>query len=178
MSDNLQDGEEPFWEYKQETGFFRRQKMKVCLTNYRLFAYDISNSKMIGLLLLQLLDDISVINTRRIHQSNWAGGGTYLRGFGLMGGRSVGESHTIGDILFLSKGEVIIRIQGIYDPTNLRKLALIIKKHYPKKELERFLSGIQDNNSSVVRDNSICLHCGIKNAKDASFCSKCGAVLR
>lgn len=52
------------------------------------------------------------------------------------------------------------------------------KALYPKKELQRFLTGVKDDNLSIIRNVSVCLRCGIKNVKDALFCSKCGSILK
>jgi hypothetical protein len=90
-----------------------------------------------------------------------------------------GQSVTIGKIIFLSNGKPIISIDGISDPQGLRRLVLSIKKAlYPKKELQCWMTGIRSDDTSVIHNTSICLRCGERNIKDASFCSKCGSILK
>lgn len=126
------------------------------------------------------LDDIVVTDTYRSFNSiRYGAYGSFASGFGGTGGQSRGESVTIGKITFLSSGKQVISLNGVTDPNGLKRLTLAVKKAlYPKKELQRFLTGVKDDSLSVVRNVSICLRCGTKNVKDASFCSSCGGVLK
>lgn len=87
----------------------------------------------------------------------------------------------VDDIRSVQKilGRPIISLNGVTDPTGLKCLTLSVKKAlYPKKELERWMTGIRSDNLSIIRNISVCLRCGTKNAKDTSFCSKCGSILK
>lgn len=121
------------------------------------------------------LDDIVVTDTYRSSVSNRYG----VYGYGMSGGQSRGNSVTIGKITFMSNGVQIISLNGVTDPSGIRRLTLAVKKSlYPKKELRRWMTGIKSDNPSIVRNVSICIRCGTKNVKDASFCSSCGSILK
>lgn len=175
-SGNLQKDESMIWSHYEQKGFFQKHFSKIyAITNFRIFTYDFEINKMTGLLMMYDLDDIVVTDTYRSFNSIRYG--TY--GYGISGGASKGESVTIGKITFMSKGNSVISLNGVTDPQGLRRLALAVKKAlYPTKELQRFLTGVKDDNLSIARNVSVCLRCGTKNVKDASFCSSCGAVLR
>ncbi len=175
-SGNLQKDESMIWSYTEQKGFFQKRFSKVySITNFRIFIYDFEIKKMTGLLLMSELDDIVVSDTYRTFSSTRYG----AYGYGMSGGQSRGQSVTIGKITFMSNGRPIISLNGVTDPNGLKRLTLSVKKAlYPKKELQRFLTGVKDDNLSIVRNVSVCLRCGTKNVKDASFCSNCGSILK
>lgn len=180
-SGNLQKDEQYLWSHYEQKGFFQKHFSKIyAITNFRIFTYDFEINKMTGLLLMSDLDDIVVTDTYRSFNSiRYGVYGSFSSGFGGTGGQSRGESITIGKITFLSSGKPIISLNGVPDPSGLRRLTLSIKKAlYPTKELQRFLTGVKDDNLSIVRNVSVCLRCGTKNVKDASFCSNCGNILK
>ncbi len=175
-SGNLQKGESMIWSHIEQKGILQKHFSKTyAITNFRVFVYDHEINKMTGLLLLSELSDIIVTDTFRSFSSVRYGGYSY----GISGGMSKGESMTIGKITFMSNGKPIISLNGVSDPNGLKRLTLVTKKAlYPKKELQRWMTGIKSDNPSIVRNVSICLRCGEKNVKDASFCSKCGSILK
>lgn len=180
-SGNLQRDEQYLWSHTEQKGFWQKHFSKIfAVTNFRIFIYDFEIKKMTGLLLLSEMDDIVVIDTYRSYNSiRYGAYGSFARGFGVSGGQSQGQSVSYGKIVFLSSGNPIISIGGISDPNGLKRLTLSVKKAlYPKKELQRFLTGVKDDNLSIIRNVSVCLHCGEKNVKDASFCSACGSILK
>ena len=181
-SNVLQAGEEVIiWSHDEQKGLlFKHVSALYRITNFRIFVYDIDIEKMAGLLMMPELDDVVVTDTYRTYSSTRYGMySDFARGFGVTGGQSQGRSVTVGRIVFMSNGRPIISINGIADPNGLKRLVLAVKKAlYPKKEIQRFLTGLTDKNPSIVRNTSICLRCGSKNVKDASFCHTCGAVLR
>ena len=175
-SGNLQKDEQYLWSHIEQKGFWQKHFSKIfAVTNFRIFTYDFEINKMTGLLMMQDLGDIVVTDTYRSYNSIRYG----AYGYGISGGQSRGESLTIGKITFLSSGKPIISLNGVSDPNGLKRLTLSVKKAlYPKKELQRFLTGVKGDNLSVIRNVSVCLRCGEKNVKDASFCSACGSILK
>ncbi|MDE1831801.1 MAG: hypothetical protein KGI02_05445 [Thaumarchaeota archaeon] len=72
----------------------------------------------------------------------------------------------------MSSRKPIISLNGVTDPQGLRRLTLSIKKaQYPAKELQRFLTGVKDDNLSIIRNMSIRPHCGATNLM-SNYCSK------
>ena len=180
-SGNLQKDESMIWSHYEQRGFWQKRFSKIyAVTNFRIFIYDFEINKMTGLLMMSDLDDIVVTDTYRSSSSiRYGVYGSFSSGFGGTGGQSKGESVTMGKITFLSSGRPIISLNGVSDPNGLKRLTMFVKKSlYPTKELQRFLTGVRDDNLSIVRNVSVCLHCGTKNIRDASFCSSCGRVLR
>lgn len=175
-SGNLQKDESTIWSHYEQRGFIQKHFSKIyAITNFRIFTYDFEIRKMTGLLMMQDLDDIVVTDTYRSYVSTRYG----AYGYGLSGGQSRGQSVTMGKIIFMSSGKPIISLNGINDPNGLKRLTLSVKKAlYPKKELQRFLTGVKDDSLSIIRNVSVCLHCGERNVRDSSFCSKCGRVLK
>ena len=175
-SGNLQKDESMIWSHIEQRGFLQKHFFKTyAITTFRIWIYDMEIRKMTGLLLMADLDDVVVSDTYRSFSSSRVG----AYGYGMSGGMSKGNSVTIGKITFFSSGKPIISLGGISDPSGLKRLTLATKKAlYPKKELQRWMTGIKSDDSSIVRNVSICLRCGTKNVKDASFCSKCGSILK
>ena len=180
-SGELQQGEEFVWSHREEKGIFNKHLSRLCaITNYRIFAYDAEISKVIGLLMTSDLEDVVVMNTHRAYNSTRYGTyGSFARGFGVTGGQSSGRSVTVGDIVFMKSGKPVITWCEATDPNGLKRLVMAVKKElYPKKELERFLTGITNENPSIICNTSDCLDCGTKNFYGSSYCCKCGHVLK
>jgi len=180
-SGNLQKDESMIWSHYEQRGFIQKHFSKIyAITNFRIFIYDFEIKKMTGLLMMYDLDDIVVTDTYRSYNSiRYGAYGSFARGFGVSGGQSRGESVTIGKITFMSSGKQVISLNGVTDPNGLKRLTLSVARSlYPKKQLQRFLTGVKDDSLSIVRNVSTCLRCGTKNVKDASFCSNCGHILR
>lgn len=175
-SGNKQKDEEIIWSYTEQKGFFQKHFSTVySISNFRIFVYDFEIKKITGLLMMSDLDDIVVTDTFRRSSSNRYG----VYGYGMSGGQSRGQSVTIGKIIFMSNGRPIISLNGVTDPSGIKRLTLSVARSlYPKKELQRWMLGIKSDDPSIVRNVSVCLRCGEKNVKDASFCSNCGSVLR
>ncbi len=175
-SGHLQKGESMIWSHTEQKGIFQKYFSKTyAITNFRVFVYDHEINRMTGLLLMSELDDIVVTDTYRSSSSTRYGG----YGYGISGGISRGESVTIGKITFMSNGKPVISLNGVSDPNGLKRLTQATKKAlYPMKELQRWMTGIKLDDPSIIRNVSICLRCGTKNIKDASFCSKCGSILK
>jgi hypothetical protein len=175
-SGNFQKDESMIWSHYEQKGFLQKHFSKIyAITNFRVFTYDFEINKMTGLLMMYDLDDIVVTDTYRSYNSIRYG----AYGYGMSGGQSRGQSVSMGKIIFMSSGKPIISLNGVTDPNGLKRLTLSVKKAlYPKKELQRFLTGVKDDNLSIVRNVSICLRCNTRNVKDASFCSSCGSILK
>ena len=85
----------------------------------------------------------------------------------------------IGKTTFMMQGRPIISLDGVLDPYGLKRLVIVTKKAlFPRKELQRWMTGIKLDDPSIVRNISVCHKCGEKNVKDASFCSKCSSILK
>lgn len=174
---NLQPGEDFIWSYSEEKGIFNKHLSKLWgITNFRIFMFDGEINKVTGLLMMDQLEDVVVMNTHRVYNSTRVGSyGRLARGFGISTGISTGKSVTVGDILFMSNGQPVITWRGITDPTGLKRLVTAIKKELYPKDL---LSAPKKTTSKAYHDKSICLNCGAKNPTDSSFCCKCGHVMR
>ncbi|SMH71571.1 protein of unknown function [Candidatus Nitrosotalea okcheonensis] len=58
----------------------------------------------------------------------------------------------------------------------MKRLTMSVKKIlYPRKELERWITGIR---SDEMSSRSTCTSCGNNNRFGSSFCSKCGCILK
>lgn len=177
----LQTNESLLWSYQKESGIINKRVIETFnITNFRIFSWNFKTNKNAGLLMMQDLDNIVIMNTGRSYNSiRYGTYSSFARGFGVSGGQSSGTSSTFGDIVFLLDGKPIITWQGVSDPNGLKKLIMAVKNAlYPKKELQRWMTGIKSDNPAIVHNISVCLRCGTKNVKDASFCSNCGHVLR
>lgn len=180
-SENLQQGEEFVWSHVEEKGVFHKHlKTLWAVTNYRIFIYDAEIQKITGLLMMSNLDDVVVMNSHRVYNSTRVGNySSFARGFGISSGTSSGKSVSIGDVVFMSEGKSIITLGGISDPSGLKKIAMAVKKElYPRKEIQKFLNQNIGQNMPSPIDKSICIQCGNKNPQNASFCAKCGHILR
>ena len=178
-SGSLQSGEDFIWSYSEEKGIFNKHLSKLWgITNFRIFMFDGEINKVTGLLMMDELEDVVVMNTHRVYNSTRVGSyGRLARGFGISTGYSTGKSVTIGDILFMSKGQAVITWRGITDPTGLKRLVVAVKKElYPKDLLGK--SKVTTASSKSYQDKTICMDCGTKNPTGSSFCCKCGHVMR
>jgi len=176
-SGNLQPGEDFIWSYSEEKGIFTKHLSKLWgITNFRIFMFDGEISKVVGLLMMDELEDAVVMNTHRVYNSTRVGSyGRLARGFGISTGYTTGKSVTVGDILFMSHGQPVITWRGITDPTGLKRLVMAVKKElYPKDLLGKPKTTI----GKSYNDKSICVDCGTKNPPGSSYCCKCGHVMR
>ena len=177
-SKELQSGEDYLWSYYEEKGIFNKHLSQLWgITNFRIYMYDGEINKVTGLLMMDQLEDVVVMNTHRQYNSQRVGSyGRIARGFGLSTGYSTGKSVTIGDILFMSNGQPVITWRGLRDPTGLKRLVIAVKKElYPKDLFGKTKTTVS---SRSYGDKTICQDCGTKNPTGSSFCCKCGHVMR
>ena len=89
------------------------------VTNFRIMRVDNDDKKIFGYILFPQIDDVIVMNTHRVSQSQSTGYGFYS-GYGTRYGTSTrsssGTSKTVGDIVFVVNGQKI-SWGGIPDPT-------------------------------------------------------------
>lgn len=176
-SKNLQKGEQVIFSYSLQKGWISKHLAKIyCVTNFRVFEWNEEKGTMDGLVLLRDLEDVLVWNSRRIYTGTHVGGYSSLyKGVGATGGFSRGQSVTVGDVVFMSKGRPVLVWPSTTNPVELKRLVLTIKKElYPTKELQRYLSGIRRDEQP---SRSTCSSCGNENQLGSSFCFKCGHVL-
>lgn len=178
---NLQKDEYIIFSYSAQKGIITKRLSRLySISNFRAFEWNAETSKMEGMILLQDLQDCLIMNSFRVFDSTRVSGYSSLfRGVGVSTGYSHGKSFQVGDVVFMSHGKPMLVWPRTTNPSDLRRLILAIKKElYPTKELQRFLTGVKNDNLSIIRNVSTCLRCGTKNVKDASFCSACGSILK
>jgi Double zinc ribbon len=193
-STTLGNGEVQLWNYGSKTkGFFRPKVVEsMVVTNFRIMGIDHQKNIVDFLVFIPTIDDVIVMNTRRVSQSTGYGisTGSYVR----TGQRfSSGTSKTIGDIVFIVNTQKYSWL-GIPDPTGLKNFIKSIKRslYDPLTKLETKSSragipcpgcGLQNPKSSKFCNNcgkslaSICSKCRTSNPINSSFCSKCGSQL-
>jgi hypothetical protein len=92
---------------------------------------DNEHNKVFGFILFPQLDDVIVMNTRHVSQSQSTGYG-FSSGYGTRNGTrssspSSGTSKTLGDIVFVVNGQKV-SWRGIPDPTGLENFIESIKR--------------------------------------------------
>lgn len=142
------------------------------ITNFRIMRVDNEHNKVFGLILFPQIDDVIVMNTRRISQSQSTGYGS-SSGYGTRYGTrssSSGTSKTVGDIVFVVNGQKVTW-GGIPDPTGLKNFIKSIKRtmYDPWIKLA--------TKSKSSRSGIPCPSCGSQNPKSSKFCNNCGKVL-
>lgn len=169
----IQKNETVLWQHNEERGIFQKYLAKsFVISTERIFIYDFKQNRMIGLLTMKDLDEVVVTSSYRSYNSQRYGMySSYARGMGVSGGQSVGQSQTVGTILFFSKGQPIISIGGVTDPFGLKRLVVAFKKSIREK-IEVKLD------DSLVSSASICMNCKARNQQKSNYCHKCGRVLR
>jgi hypothetical protein len=124
----LLEGESIIWSNLQTEGTIKKRATWLeVVTNYRILQYSLQRHAA-NYVSLAALEDIVVMNQRRVSQST--GYGSYGRSryhiAGTSGSRSTGI--TIGDIVFISQGRPFITFNQIQDPRGLVKLVKSISK--------------------------------------------------
>jgi hypothetical protein len=124
----LLEGESIIWSNLQTSGTFRKRATWLeVVTNYRILQYSIQQHAA-NYVSLPALEDVVVMNQKRISQST--GYGSYGRSkyhiAGTGGSRSTGM--TIGDIVFVSQGRPFVTFSQVQDPRGLAKLIKSIRK--------------------------------------------------
>ena len=124
----LLEGESIIWSNLQTEGTIKKRSTWLeVVTNYRILQYSVKQH-VANYVSFPALEDIVVMNQRRVSQST--GYGSYGRSryhiAGTSGSRSTGI--TIGDIVFISQGRPFITFNQIQDPRGLVKLVKSISK--------------------------------------------------
>jgi hypothetical protein len=124
----LLEGESIIWSNLQTEGTIKKRATWLgVVTNYRILQYSVKQH-VANYVSFPALEDIVVMNQRRVSQST--GYGSYGRSryhiAGTSGSRSTGI--TIGDIVFISQGRPFITFNQIQDPRGLVKLVKSISK--------------------------------------------------
>jgi len=124
-------GETVLWKHHiTQNSFFSKQLIQTwIISNFRVIKVDEKIHKAIQLPLKYI--EALVINRRRDSQSR----GTTV-GAGVMSGIATGmafsqrrgTSVTVGDLVFMFNGQVLISFDGISDPEGVRRLVYMIKK--------------------------------------------------
>jgi len=202
MSTKLGNGEVQLWSRVVDTkGFFRKKVTEsLVITNFRIMRVDNDDNKIFGYILFPQIDDVIVMNTRRLSQSQSTGygfsSGGYRTRYGTSTRSSSGTSKTVGDIVFVVNGQKI-SWGGIPDPTGLKNFIKSIKKtmYDPWIKLATKSKssptgipcpscGLQNPKASKFCNNcgknlaSVCTKCGTSNPLKSSFCGKCGFSLQ
>jgi hypothetical protein len=124
----LLEGESFIWSNVQTEGTMKKRATWLeVVTNYRILQYSFQHHTA-NYVSLQALEDVIVMNQKRISQST--GYASYGRSkyhiAGTGGSRSTGI--TIGDIVFVSQGRPFITFNQVQDPRGLAKLIKSISK--------------------------------------------------
>ena len=114
--------EQVIWKNDVMTGIIHRKVAETqVITNLRVLQNDRAVS-------LADLDDIIVMNSHRESQSQ---GQRYnVRGFGASYGTSRSTGKTIGDIVFMYRGQPVIVFKQIPDPSGICRLAKTAKRSF------------------------------------------------
>ncbi len=113
--------EDILWSDQVTTGFFRTKvKDNRYISNLKVSTYH-------GIVSLADIDDIVVMNSKRMSQSQYSGYsvGRYTR-FGT--GNVKSNSRTVGDVVFMSGGRPVVTIDQVQDPQGVARLAKAARK--------------------------------------------------
>ena len=160
----------------QTKGFFRVKVVRsLVVTNFRLMRIDQQNNKVLGYFLFTWLDDIIVMNTRRVSQSTGYG---YSTGYRVRYGTrsSSGTSKTVGDIVFIINGQKV-SWGGIPDPTGLKNFIKSIKKTMYDPLTKTATKTKSARARAETRTGILCPNCKQQNPKNSQFCNSCGSKL-
>ena len=117
-------GENVAWHIDFMEGIIHRHpKSTYAITNYRVLAIDRLTAKLAISLSIK---DTEVIVMNKHSQSEGYAMGTYHGG--MYGGRRVGASTEVGEVVFLTEGVKRITLGGIKDPSGVKNLFDTIKK--------------------------------------------------
>jgi hypothetical protein len=179
--------EKIIWHNEITKGIFNKHVIGTQrVTNYRV----VYNSSEI---LLKDVDDILVMNQRRISQSQYMGtsSGRYTR-FGAGSSRS--KSVTIGDVVFMYRGAPYIIFNQITDPSGVVRLAKAARKQIlsavlinekqkiqsqkmqeDRQKRERAINAtVSSSTTSVNVGMIVCPRCSSTNEKGSKYCNNCG----
>jgi ribosomal protein L40E len=182
--------ENPIWKNDVMTGIINRKVVETqIITNYRV----IQNQTAVS---LTDLDDVIVMNSHRVSESQRMG--YYRMSYGTSKGK------TVGDVMFIYRGQPVIIFRQIADPTGVSRLAKTARRSLItamkqaekaeaklKKEKETEMqnygnkharSNKQTKMPAVDDQASIsvqitCIKCGNSNPDNSNFCIKCGNPL-
>ena len=172
MSINFGSGEVALWSCVVDTkGFFRKKVTEsLVVTNFRIMRVDNDDKKIFGYILFPQIDDVIVMNTHRVSQSQSTGFSTgYRTRYGTRS--SSGTSKTVGDVVFVVNGQKIAW-GGIPDPTGLKNFIKSIKRTMYDPWIK-----LVTKSSQSARSGISCSNCGFQNAKSSKFCNNCGKNL-
>jgi hypothetical protein len=179
------NSEEVIWSFPLTKGFFKKtvvQERQV--TNLRV----IQGEGYIG---LSLLDDIVVMNQRRVSDSSYTsvGGGRYSPRIGT--GKST--SRTVGDVTFIHKGKPFFIFYQIPDPQGVARLAKAARKRLledmktaEKMNKARLQEGKQRREQPQQKERisltitsasnkvTTCPRCSNTNTAGSKYCNNCG----
>lgn len=191
--------EQVIWKNNVMTGIIHRKVAETqIITNLRVLQNDRAVS-------LADLDDIVVMNSHRESQSQ--GQRYYVRGFGASYGTGRSTGKTIGDVVFMYRGQPVIVFKQIADPSGICRLAKTAKRSLvtamkaaekadailqkeKEKELQNYTKMQARQNRTVKQTRTLsvtpesnnsmqitCNKCGNSNPPDSNFCVKCGSAL-
>ncbi|MBM3910536.1 MAG: zinc ribbon domain-containing protein [Thaumarchaeota archaeon] len=175
-------GESVLWYRKIQEGLINKTINEYeVLSEYRCYRY-LLKSHRIGCLPISPDLDVIVTNQMRISQSQregtFAGLGSRGTFVGSVGGISIGESQTVGDVNVMQEGEIAFTFFSVQDPNGLAKLIkYVIKK--TKEIWEEDSKRIQAKRELQNQTTDLhCEKCGTTNIISAKFCNKCGNKLK
>lgn len=173
----LSDGEELIW--KNSRTYQDNYKDKIqsidVITNYRVFHYDYSVHKGAGIL-LPLLEDTKVTNTRTKRNKNVIGSYSIISSHFLEGIEEIINPKLLGDITFFSEGKPLFSFLQITDPLTLLASIDSLKEQIKNSEVGYGipLSKDEKRTSSTLT----CARCGSSdNSSISKFCGQCGNPL-
>lgn len=138
--------ESTIWSDEVTTGLFRKKVIETrYITNLR-----VSTNR--GVVFLNQIDDIVVMNSKRMSQSQYTGysAGRYTR-FGM--GNAKSNSRTVGDVVFMSGGKPVVIIDQVQDPHGVARLAKAARKQVltQTKLAEKAVSQLQKTIPEITK---------------------------
>ena len=173
----LAEGEELLW--KNSRTYQDRYKDKIqsidVITNYRVFHYDYSVNKGAGIL-LPLLEDVKVTNTKTKRNKNLIGNYSMLSSRFLEGIEEIINVKLLGDITFFSEGKPLFSFTQITDPLTLSASIASLKDQIKNSEVGYGIPLVKDEKRTS--STLTCARCGSSdNSSIAKFCGQCGTPL-
>ncbi len=130
-SEQLYGGEEVLWWYSVERGVFRKRLERYWfITNLRVCKFDYEEGNVEA----TPLKDLDVVVTEKEHTTSSQRIGMYTGKLenivGIVGvGTSRTKSRTIGNLLFIREGRVLVKFTKISDPDGVKKLVEVLKRN-------------------------------------------------
>ncbi|MEM3427592.1 MAG: hypothetical protein QW212_04900 [Nitrososphaerales archaeon] len=130
-SEQLYGGEEVLWWYSVERGVFRKRLERYWfITNLRVCRFDYEEGNVEA----TPLKDLDVVVTEKEHTTSSQRIGMYTGKLenivGIVGvGTSRTKSRTIGNLLFIREGRVLVKFTKISDPDGVKKLVEVLKRN-------------------------------------------------